>query len=161
MENRLLALVEPFLLEHGFRVVDVDCRTYGKGLVRLFIEKATEDSACATLDECAKVSRLVDPLLDSSDLFTGAFDLEVSTPGLDRRLRFQSDFERIVGNELKLDLAGRVEGLGKSARGHLLKVEPEGILVKVSGKEVQVPYGAISRANMIWTNKENNGFRTR
>jgi ribosome maturation factor RimP len=147
-ELRLLELVEPFLKERGFRAVDVDCRTFGKGLARIFVD--------ATLDQCAEISRGVEPLLDASDLFAGPYDLEVSTPGLDRRLRLKTDFETYVGGEVKFELAGKVEGLGAKARGQLLKVEEDKILVKVSGKEVQVPLENIARANAIWAENRAN-----
>jgi len=92
----------------------------------------------------------VGPLLEASDRFPGPYDLEVSTPGLDRRLRLQSDFERAVGNEVKLKLVESIAGRGANLTGMLEKVEPGSVVLKIQKDEVSIPLPKIKQANTVW-----------
>ena len=139
----------------GFRTVDVDCKLAGRSLVRIFIERqltepGLQEKTGVSLDDCAEASRLIGPLLETEECLPGAFDLEVSSPGLDRRLRLRSDFEQFVGQEVKLKLAESIPGMGANPACSLTGVEKEFILVSSQGKEVSVPFSKIKRANLIW-----------
>src|SRR4051794_16535757 len=88
LELRILSLSENVLEPQGFRVVDVDCRVGHRSLLRIFIERAGSQNP--TLDDCASASRLLSAQLDTDEeILPGAYDLEVSSPGLDRRLRLK------------------------------------------------------------------------
>lgn len=149
LESQLLELCDKELISLGFRVVDLDCKLAGKTLLRLFIENISE-GVQVSIENCVTVSRHLDPLIEAKGLFPGAYELEVSSPGLDRRLRLASDFQKVIGKELKLGLLESIPGVGAQLRGHLLRVLPEQVEMKVSGKEVLVPLKQIKKANTIW-----------
>jgi len=149
LEHKLLDLCEKELMPLGYRVVDLDCRVSGKTLLRVFIESLKE-GAQVSIDDCVTVSRHLDPLLEAGDYIGGSYELEVSSPGLDRRLRLSTDFEKVTGKELKVVLTESIPGVGGQFRGHLLRVLPGRVEMKVSGKEVLVELNKIKKAQTVW-----------
>ncbi len=151
IENDVLGKAEPVLSTQGFRIVDVDCRVGPRSLVRLYIERLkAEAGAQVTLGDCAEASRSLETVFDENFL-AGSYDLEVSSPGLDRRLRLQPDFEAVVGDEVKLAFTASIEGFGSKTRGRLLKVEQDGVVVLVPGKpEHKFLFDQIKQANRIY-----------
>ncbi len=147
-ELRLLELCESHLSPLGFRVVDVDCNLTGRSLLRVFVERSGKNGA--NVDDCALASRTLDPVLDAESWIAGRFDLEVSSPGLERRLRVLEDFEANVGEEVKLKLVEKIKEGAMNVTGKLLAVSPEGIKVAWQGKEVGIPLSQIRRANRVW-----------
>jgi len=149
LEHKLLDLCEKELASLGYRVVDLDCHVSGKTLLRIFIESLNE-GVQVSIDDCVTASRHLDPLLEAGQFITGAYELEVSSPGLDRRLRLSTDFEKATGKELKVVLTESIPGVGGQLRGHLLRVLPGQLEMKVSGKEVLVGLNKIKKAQTIW-----------
>jgi len=133
----------------GYRVVDLDCRMAGKALLRVFIETLKEGTQIS-IDDCVAVSRHMDPILEAGELFSGPYELEVSSPGLDRRLRLSDDFEKVAGKEIKVMLTESLPGVGAQLRGHLLRVLPGQLEIKVSGKDVLVELNKIKKAQTVW-----------
>ena len=149
LETELLSFCDEKIGTLGFRVVDLDCRLSGKSLLRLFVDNKT-GSAQTTLEDCVKLSRLLDPLIEERNFFSGAYELEISSPGLDRRLRMASDFSSAVGKEVKLEFCEPIESLGKQTRGHLVEVKEGKIRVEASGKSVWVELNKIKKAHTVW-----------
>lgn len=110
--DALLRVAEPIVRAHGGEVVDVEFRREPAGwILRLYVEKhgATEKQmsvrdAAVDLSLCAGISRDLSPALDVADLVPHAYHLEVSSPGVERRLRSQGDFVRFAGQKAKLRL---------------------------------------------------------
>jgi len=149
LEHKLLDLCEKELLPLGYRVVDLDCHVSGKTLLRIFIESVNEGPQ-VSIDDCVTVSRHLDPLLEAGQYINASYELEVSSPGLDRRLRLSTDFEKVAGKELKMVLTESIPGIGGQLRGHLLRVLPGQLEMKVSGKEVLVELNKIKKAQTVW-----------
>ena len=152
VEQSLLTLCSETVEPQGYRIVDLDCRVGGRSLLRIFIERIGSDPASAkvSLDDCVAVSRSLGERLETYSGLPGAFDLEVSSPGLDRRLRLRSDFDANQGQEVELKLIDRIEGIGSRLKGQVLGTDPEKVRVAWSGKEVGVPWTKIKQANRIW-----------
>lgn len=93
---------------------------------------------------------MLGPVLDEDPVIPGSYDLEVSSPGLERRLRLDRDFASVVGEEVKLKLVQSIEGVGANVTGRLDGVENESLLLTVSGKKVVVPISNIKRAHRVW-----------
>ncbi len=157
MEAEILELCDQTLSPLGFRPIDLDYRASGRSLIRLFIERMKAEKAEATsaeaptgvsIEDCATVSRALGPVLDEK--VPGAYDLEVSSPGIDRRLRLKGDFEKVVGQELKLKLAERLPGRGANLTGRLARVDKDEIFVIVDRDEVSVPLGQVLQAVRVW-----------
>ena len=173
LENKVVELFESILEPKGFRIVDLDCRVSGKSLVRVFIDRTVEPSNVANsggvkivspkrpivlLDDCAEASRLCSAALETEatqGFFPGPFDLEVSSPGLDRRLRLKSDFEQMGGRKVKLKLLQRIEGKGANVTGEILRVDGANLVVKLDKDDVVIPFQNIKQANVVWEMKTN------
>jgi ribosome maturation factor RimP len=107
LSERLWRVIEPTASELGLELVDVEWKPAGPvALLRVFVDRP----GGVTLEECARLSRRLDPLLDVEDLIPGRYHLQISSPGLDRPLRRPADFARAVGERVRLTLramAGR------------------------------------------------------
>lgn len=148
VESELLGICSAYLEPKGFRIVDLDCRVGGTTLLRVYIDKS--ETGQVSLDDCVQASKSLGELLEAFPGIPGKFDLEVSSPGLDRRLRLRSDFERFQGEEVQLKLVERVEGLGAAFKGKLISVAPNEVTVEASGKPVALAWKNIKQANRVW-----------
>jgi ribosome maturation factor RimP len=138
-------MLEPAIAALGFELVELELRVgRGHGLVRLFID--AEDGV--TVDDCAKVSRQVSGLLDVEDPIRGDYNLEVSSPGLDRKLSRAADFDRFAGCQVKLQLLQMIDGRRKLT-GQLLRREGEAVVLNIDGQDVSVPMVAIEIARLV------------
>ncbi len=100
------------------------------------------------VDDCAKISRAVSAILEVEDPIAGAYELEVSSPGLDRPLTRLADFERFAGQEAKLESNLPIEGR-RRWRGRLLGVAGETIRLAVEDGEFEVPFRDLARAKLV------------
>ncbi len=99
LEDKAFTLAEPVVEGLGLELADVEYTTEdGRKILRVTIDK-TEG---ITLDDCAGVSRELSTLFDIDDIVPDHYSLEVSSPGLDRRLRKRKDFLEAVGRKIKL-----------------------------------------------------------
>jgi ribosome maturation factor RimP len=116
---RVAALAEPVLEGLGYRLVRVRVSGSDGCTVQIMAERA---DGTMTIDDCESASRALSPVLDASDPVDRAYRLELSSPGLDRPLVRQSDFERYAGNDIKIEMAVAIDGR-KRFRGKLLGAE--------------------------------------
>lgn len=122
--------VIPILDSMDMELVDIQYRTEGHGWVlRLFIDI----EGGVTLDHCATVSREVGQVLDVEDIIEHTYNLEVSSPGVERPLKSIKDFERFTGKKARIKLQEAVEG-GKTFEGIIESVEGEEITLAADGK---------------------------
>jgi len=128
--SELTDLLEPEVNTLGYELVDLELRLGGRsGLVRLFID--SKDGI--TLDDCERVSHQVSALLDVEDPIPGHYVLEVSSPGLNRRLRKPADFGRFCGERAKVQLhAPNAEGRRRFT-GVLTAADEDGFSIEVDG----------------------------
>jgi ribosome maturation factor RimP len=155
VELKVLDLCERYLRPHGFHTVDVDCILGGRSTVRIFVEpqKAPdkeEVAAHTSIDDCARASGLIGTVLDVEEVMTGSYDLEVSSPGLDRRLRTQQDFSGHLNKLIQLRLVDKIEGLGATPKGKLLEAANGNITIENEKKIYSIPLSNIRRANLVW-----------
>ena len=87
-------LIEPAVEAAGFDLVRV--RLFGGGRPRLQVMAERKDRRAVSVDDCAELSRLISPILDVEDPIAGEYDLEVSSPGIDRPLVRPADFDRFA-----------------------------------------------------------------
>jgi ribosome maturation factor RimP len=129
--EKLIGLLEPAIEAMGFELADLELNVgHGHGSLRLFID--TEEGV--SLEDCEAVSRQVSGLLDLEDLIPVAYRLEVSSPGLDRKLSKPEHFDRFAGLMIKTRLKTRIDGRLRIT-GRLLSRKGEKLLVQ-SGDEV-------------------------
>jgi len=112
--------------------------------IRIFIDKPEGISH----SDCEVVSRQVEAVLDSDEVFSSAYMLEVSSPGLERELYSLKDFERFAGNLAKVKTVTAINGQ-KHFRGRIIGVKGEEILFedKTNGN-LSFPYNSVAKANL-------------
>ena len=143
--SRLEALLEPVVTGLGYELVGVEYLSQGKhSVLRLFIDQPEGIS----VDDCEAVSRQVSALLDVEDPIRGEYNLEVSSPGLDRPLFKAEHYQRFVGHGVRVRLKGPVEGRRKFS-GTLQGVEDDTVVVMVDGETYRLPLNMIDKANLI------------
>jgi ribosome maturation factor RimP len=144
--------------ELGFELVDV--RWAGSGqrpLLKLRIDRPdSQPGSGVTVDECATVSRALEPWLDAHEALSDRYVLEVSSPGVDRPLVRPRDFDRfrgervaVVGHDVLAGRSTRLEGelIGLQNAGS----ETEAVRLRLpGGDEVDVPRSEIRRANLVF-----------
>jgi len=97
LKDKLISFFEECLSDIGYEVVDIDLnRSLKHGLVRLYIDSPSG----ITLEDCVKVSKTISPELDDSDIISFPYNLEVSSPGVNRSLRKKSDFVKFKGKRI-------------------------------------------------------------
>lgn len=141
------AFAAPIVANEGMELIDVELvGSLGKPTLRLFIDKV----GGITLDDCSLVSRTVSAALDVEDPIESAYELEVSSPGLDRPLRTPEHFTKFAGQKVKVKTYGPVEECEnrKTFIGVLKGYEGGKVVVDVDGKIFNVPHDRISKANV-------------
>jgi ribosome maturation factor RimP len=147
-------LIEASLADLGYEVVRVRLHGDSRTVLQVMIDRA--DGADVTVDDCAQVSRTVSALLDVADPIAGAYELEVSSPGLDRPLTRAKDFQSFRGNEARVELKQAVDGR-RRFRGRLLGLEGDMVRMAVAGDaeetEFALPLAAIAQAKLVLTDE--------
>jgi ribosome maturation factor RimP len=149
---RVARLVEPVLESLGFRLVRV--RMIGAAGRTLQIMAERPDGVM-TIDDCETASRAISPLLDVEDPVSGSYDLEVSSPGIDRPLVRPEDFARWAGHEAKLEMTVPREGR-RRFRGILQGYDAGEVKLGLDEKEersVNLPFSEIAEAKLVLTDR--------
>lgn len=148
---RIAAIVEPVAEDLGFRLVRVKVSNRDGGTLQIMAERPDGDMQ---VEDCAELSRALSPALDVEDPMPGAYNLEVSSPGIDRPLVRRSDFVRWAGHEAKLELAVARDGR-KRFRGWLTGLENDVVRfdVEQDGARVtlEIPLEDIAEARLVLT----------
>ncbi len=143
--DELAVLLEPTVERLGYELSDLEVRIGGKGgLIRVFIDKPEGIG----LADCEKVSEAVSALLDVEDPVPGNYNLEVSSPGLDRKLTKVEHFQRFMGEVVKVKTRFPVEGR-RRFRGKLMSANEDGIVVEVDGQLHSLALATIDTARLV------------
>ena len=143
--DELREMLEPTVERLGYELADLEARLGGKsGVLRLFIDHPDGIG----LDDCEKVSLAVSALLDVEDPLPGHYNLEVSSPGLDRKLTKIEHFQRFTGEIVKVQMRFPIEGR-KRFRGTLVASDDENIVVEVDGESHSLPLATIDTARLV------------
>ena len=166
--QHLWSLTEPYVRDAGFELIEV---TFGREassgwVLRLFIDApfGASDAPWApstapgvapvtvSHDDCARVSRDVSAALDVADSIPHTYQLEVSSPGLDRPLRREGDFARFVGGSARIKLSddgGDVGGGRRNFSGKILAAKDGRVEIECDGRSYLLPIDGIAKANLI------------
>ena len=129
---QIAAIAEPVLSDLGFRLVRVVLSGRNGSTVQIMAERP---DGTITVAECATISRGLSPVLDAHDPIAGQYNLEVSSPGIDRPLVRPSDFEDWAGYEAKIELKELLAGR-KRFRGMLEGVEGDEVRIEIETEEL-------------------------
>jgi ribosome maturation factor RimP len=147
IEERIIAAIEKPAAEMGFRLVRV--RLIGLKRKRLQVMAERKDGSMP-LEDCALLSRGLSQVLDAADPIPGEYDLEVSSPGIDRPLVSLEDFDRFAGCEVKLETAHMIDGR-RRFRGKLLGVAGETVRIALPEGEMEIPFALLADARLVLT----------
>lgn len=148
VEARAQELLEPIVAGEGLELLEVEFVREREGWVlRLFIDKP---GGRVGLDECTQVSRAVDTVLDVEDIVPHEYNLEVSSPGVNRPLKKPAHYERVKGQKVKVKTFGPIgEPPRKNFTGTLTEVAADAISVDVEGAgSFRIPFKDIAKANL-------------
>lgn len=141
----LVNLLEPVIASLGFELTDLELHlSRGGGVLRIFID-ATEG---VTVDDCEVVSRQVSSALDVADPIGGEYRLEVSSPGLDRRLVKPEHFDRFTGSDVQVKLRRLIDGR-RRIQGTLVGRVGETIEVRSSDLVVRIPLADVDVVRLV------------
>lgn len=153
IENQVLELILPALHGMGYDVVRLKMVEGSKrATLQVMIERLDEQDI--TLTDCEAASHQISALLDVEDPIKTEYNLEVSSPGIDRPLVKLKDFERYVGNEIKLSTQFPVNGR-KRFRGVLAAVKGSDITLQLTDEksEVTLAFDDVASAKLVLTDK--------
>lgn len=146
------AIAERVATLYGLEIFGVQFRREAPGMVlRVQLDRpgpAATAEDCVSVDDCARVSRDLSAILDVEDVVPTAYTLEVSSPGLDRPLRRDDDYQRFTGRRAKIVMRERVDGQG-FFKGRLGGLDGDAVLIDADdGRRHRVPLTVITRANL-------------
>ena len=145
LEQNLQEMLQGAVEDLGCELWGIECQRAGRFMtVRLFIDK----EGGVTVDDCADVSRQVSAILDVEDPIADKYNLEVSSPGLDRPLFTLPQFERYIGQDIAVHLRIPVMELRKW-QGKLERIENDMVTLIVDGQEQVLVFGNIQKANVV------------
>ena len=145
----LRAVIEPVVEDAGCELVDVLlARGRPPWLLRITIDTPVGDGR-VSIERCAEVSREIGTQLEAADAFPVSYRLEVTSPGLDRVLAREKDFEAACGAEVQLETRRPLDGR-RRFRGRLLGFESGVARLAVDGSEVGIPFDEVARANLVY-----------
>ena len=145
-QNVLRAAAEPVLSSLGLELVDVEFEGSGRArTVRVTVDR----DGGVDLDTLAEATRPVAEAFDAADAVSGPYNLELSSPGLERPLRRPADFRRFVGTTISLKTHDPVAG-ARRHRGLLADADDAGIGLEVDGEHRRFSYDAIASARTVF-----------
>lgn len=164
--ERVREIADRVAASSGLEIVDVEFLGGGKArMLRVFLDKSaagTDPLAGVTHEDCAKFSRQFGTILDVEDVMPGAYTLEVSSPGLDRKLVKAADFTRFTGSRVKLTTRQPVNN-NRHFEGRLEKLEDGRLTLDLSvashksrkkmgeaaGQKIEIELGNVEKANLV------------
>ena len=157
LSEQIAEILNPILDAEGFELVEINLSQMGNGIVQLVAERL--DAKNITIDDCVKITKLAAVRLDIEDIIKHAYNLEVTSPGIDRKLNKFSHFKHYEGFDANIELKSPVNGrtkikcqLGGVSGNEAIKLrmiengEPK-------KEEVNVEFSNIRRAKLILTDK--------
>lgn len=153
LDQRLADIIEPVLIDIGFRLIRVRMLNQNGMTMQVMAEK---NDGTMTVEDCEQVSMAISPVLDVEDPIDKEYHLEVSSPGIDRPLVRKSDFVRWQGHLVKCETSIMI-GNRKRFRGKIVEADADGFTIErdqvAYGEEqkVTIPFTALSDAKLILT----------
>lgn len=152
--EKIRAAAERVARSEGLEIVDVEWKVGKQRFLRVYIDRAPGAVAAGRPQgvghrECEAVSQQLSVILDVEDLVPGpGYMLEVSSPGLDRKLRTEADFQRFAGRRAKVSLSEPVEER-TFFEGRLAGVDQGRVQMEVEGRVVALPLAGIRKAQLV------------
>ena len=143
--DRAKSIIEKVVSSESMELVDIEFKGHlNNQVLRIYIDKPSG----VTHEDCELISDQVGAVLDIEDMIPGSYTLEVSSPGLTRKLTKESDFQHFRGRLVKIQTRQPMDGT-KSFRGTLVGLEGETVTLELeNARLIQIPLASIARANL-------------
>lgn len=153
--SRVVEIIEPSLLAMGYELVQVKLAD-GARRKTLSVMAERKDGVMMSFDDCTEINNTVSALLDVEDpqggVISGAYNLEICSPGIDRPLTRRKDYTRFAGNEIKAETIIPLSGR-KRFRGILKGIDGDKVTIIVDGVEFELPFPHIKIAKLVMTDE--------
>ena len=148
IEEQVTNLINEQVLKNGYEIYDLEYIKEGNEYyLRIFIEKPEGN---ITLEDCEKVNDIVNPILDEADIIKEQYFLEVSSTGVEKKLRKVEHYKKVLGKEIKVKLFKKDAEGNKEVEGKLLEVKEKEITIEKNGKNINIKLDDIAKANTVY-----------
>jgi len=147
--THLEPVFEPVIEQAGFKLVRL--RMMG-GSSRTLQVMAERPDGSMDVEGCSALSHALLDFIEAEDPIEGDYEIEVSSPGIDRPLTRLTDFARWSGHEAKIELNTLIEGR-KRFRATLLGLDGQDVMIRADNADVKFPFRAIANAKLVLTDK--------
>ena len=141
--ERVRELLIPILEEKELKLVDIEFVKEGKPVLRIYIYNPEG----TTIENCEFVSRRIGTILDVEDIIPYSYTLEVSSPGLNRKLKNKEEYDIFKGRNIKIFTSEPIDDRS-FFKGKLLGLENEDVKIEEDNKEIKIPLDKISKAQL-------------
>jgi ribosome maturation factor RimP len=143
MPERLTRLVEPVVAGLGYELVGVEFDSHQR-VLRVYID----NEVGIVIDDCSRVSHQLSGVLDVEDPIPGNYQLEISSPGMDRPLFTPAHFQRFRGSLVRLQLLRPIGGR-RRFKARLMGMEGDNVLLEEDDTAFAIPYESIDKARIV------------
>jgi len=147
--SHLEPILAPVIEAAGFRLVRL--RLMG-GKTKTLQIMAERPDGTMNVEDCAVLSHALLDFIEAENPVEGDFEIEVSSPGIDRPLTRLMDFARYAGHEAKIELVAPLDGR-KRFRGKLLGLDGNDVTMETQGSRISVPFKGIAEAKLVLTDE--------
>ncbi len=145
ISQAVTGIIEPVISQEHLELVDVEYKKEGKNwFLRVYIDK----EGGVTVNDCQKVSHLIEDIIEIDQVIHTSYILEVSSPGLDRPLKKEKDFLRFKNHRVKVTTFSSINNQ-KNFNGTLKDFINDTVLMECQGKIIEIPLESISKAHLI------------
>lgn len=138
-------LISPIVTEEGMELLEVFFgREFRRTILRVVVDKPGQTVGVA---DCSRLSHAIEDLLEVENVIKQIYDLEVSSPGVNRPLKKKEHFERVIEQTIRVQTTEPIEGR-RNYKGVLKKVENEHFDILIDGKIFVVPLDKVLKANV-------------
>ena len=148
--GKIESMIGPSLEAMGYSIVRIAFTGGRRPTLQIMAER--NDNAGMTVEDCESISHTVSALLDVADPIDTAYQLEISSPGIDRPLTRRADYERFAGFEAKIEMQRPIEGR-RRFQGKLMGLDGDDAKLLVGADALRLPLNAIARAKLVLTDE--------
>lgn len=140
--EEIKAFLNPFADNLGLEIVEVEFKNSKNPSLTVYIDK----EGGVDLDSCEAFHKAIDAPLDEFNPYDGAYTLNVSSPGIDRPLKTERDFLKVIGKDVEIKLYAPIKGV-KYFEGVLIGYDGNNVTVKIDEKDMLIPLNRIAKIN--------------
>lgn len=146
IEKKTEELLKNAVTSLGYEIYDVEYIKEGKEYhLCIYIDKPNG----IDINDCEKVNDVINPILDEADYIKEQYFLEVSSAGLEKKLRKKEHFEKQIGNKIEVNLYSKIDNK-KNLQGILKEYNDEFLLLQVNDKDVKINFDQIANAKTVF-----------